>query len=478
MPANRLEALARDGLSAKAQAIDRREPKRKVATLVATVRSLASSAVDDALDVFGVLMATKLIKAAERTSREAKLATLPKLTKASATLAAAASVWLTAVDEAGETDDDGQAAELDMSSVWAAIEEVVPRHRLAAAVETIEELAPAPADADADDDDDAAWRAELVSRWAVVRPFLPLLAVPFGATPAGQPVLHAVAELPELIGRKKVRDSEIRQDLVVGSWRKLVNAGEDLEPGCVDKHAYALCVLEALHRALRHREVFARDSKRWGDPRAQLLEGPAWDRIRPKVLVGLKLTDDAAAHLDEQAAALDAAWRSLGARISTTGDHGRVRVEPGRDGRAQIRVDALEKLEEPPSLLALRELTEQMMPQVDLPELLLEVHARTGYLSEFAHASGGESRMDDAELSLAAVLVAEATNVGYKPVARPRHRALNRPRLSHVEQNYVRAETLRAANARLIEAQADIPWPRSGAVAWSPRWMGCGSSCR
>lgn len=176
VPANRLEALARDGLSAKAQAIDRREPKRKVATLVATVRSLASSAVDDALDVFGVLMATKLIKAAERTSRETKLATLPKLTKASATLAAAASVWLTAVEEAGKTTDDGQAAELDLTTVWAAIEEVVPRHRLAAAVETIEELAPA------DADDDAAWRAELVSRWAVVRPFLPLLAevIPFG----------------------------------------------------------------------------------------------------------------------------------------------------------------------------------------------------------------------------------------------------------------------------------------------------------
>lgn len=198
-------------------------------------------------------MATKLIKAAERTSRETKLATLPKLTKASATLAAAASVWLTAVEEAGET-DDGQAAELDMTSVWAAIEEVVPRHRLAAAVETIEELAPA------DADDDAAWRAELVSRWAVVRPFLPLLAevIPFGATPAGQPVLDAVAELPELIGRKKVRVSEIREDLVVGSWRKLVTAGEDFEPGCADKHAYALCVLEALQRALRHREVFAR----------------------------------------------------------------------------------------------------------------------------------------------------------------------------------------------------------------------------
>lgn len=85
------------------------------------------------------------------------------------------------------------------------------------------------------------------------------------------------------------------------------------------------------------------------------------------------------------------------------------------------------------------------------------MHARTGYLSEFNHASGGEAQLADAELSLAAVLVAEATNVGYKPGQRSRHRALNRARLSHVEQNYLRAETLRSANARLIEAQADIP---------------------
>ena len=451
VPANRLEALARDGLSSKAQAIARRDQPRRTATLVAAVRSLSASAVDDALDVFSVLMATKLIKTAERTSRETKLARLPKLTQASATLASAVRV-LEDMRSAAVGQDDGEPVVLDVSAVWAAIEEVVPRTRLAAAVDTVEELAPPEAD------DDAAWRAELVSRWSTVRPFLPLLAevIPFGATPHGQPVLEAVRELPELIGRKKVRVGEVREQLLTGSWRKLVTSGEGVEAGCVDKHAYALCVLEALHRALRHREVFATGSQRWGDPRARLLDGAAWEAIRPSVLTGLKLPEESQAHLDEQATALDAAWRHLGTRLSATAGQGRVRVEPGRDGRAQVRVDALEKLAEPPSLVALRDLTERMLPEVDLPDLLLEVHARTGFLSEFTHASGGESRMADAELSLAAVLVAEATNTGYKPVQRPRHRALNRARLSHVEQNYLRAETLKAANARLIEAQAEI----------------------
>lgn len=162
------------------------------------------------------------------------------------------------------------------------------------------------------------------------------------------------------------------------------------------------CVLEALWKALRHREIYAQDSKRWGDPQARLLEGQAWERIRDKVLVGLKLTEDVDAHLAEQEAALDAAWKELALRIGSAPGAGSVHVEEGKDGRAQIRVDKLDRLEDPPSLVALRELTARMMPQIDLPELLLEIHARIGYLSEFTHASGGEARMDEAGLSLAA----------------------------------------------------------------------------
>ncbi len=134
-----------------------------------------------------------------------------------------------------------------------------------------------------------------------------------------------------------------------------------------------------------------------------------------------------------------------------------MRVEAGRDGRAEIRVAPLERLEEPPSLVALRELSSRMLPHVDLPELLLEVHARTGFLGEFTHAAGGEARMDDLEISMAGVLVAEACNVGFRPVTKPGVAALTRARLSHVEQNYLRADTLRAANARLIAAQAELP---------------------
>ncbi len=162
---------------------------------------------------------------------------------------------------------------------------------------------------------------------------------------------------------------------MTGSWRRLVHNNPDLPDGVIDRKAYVLCVLEALWKALRNREVFAQDSKSWGDPHAKLLDGPAWDAIRPTVLLGLGLTEDDT-HLTEHAAALDAAWRHLADRLDADEGQGSVRVEADRDGRAHIRVDRLGKLEEPPTLTALKELTSRMLPRIHLPELLLEVHAR------------------------------------------------------------------------------------------------------
>ena len=65
--------------------------------------------------------------------------------------------------------------------------------------------------------------------------------------------------------------------------------------------------------------------------------------------------------------------------------------------------------------------------------------------------------MTDLPISLCAVLLAEACNIGLEPVVRADVPALTRSRLGWVQQNYVRAETLTRANARLVDTQAKIP---------------------
>ncbi|KJE25284.1 transposase, TnpA family [Frankia torreyi] len=332
------------------------------------------------------------------------------------------------------------------------MEQVAPRERVLEAAALVEELVP----------DDASletvMRAELARRYGTVRPFLPLLAeaLPLAATGDGQPVLDAVRRLPNLVGRRRIRPDEVDVDLVPPVWRRAALANPTLPAGTVDRDGYVLCVLEQLHRALRRRDVFALRSQRWSDPRARLLADEGWDRVRGEVLAGLGLAAPVETHLRELAGSLDAAWRQTVDRLAEAGPDSPVRVEPAADGRMRLAVSRLEALGEPDSLVALRATTAAMLPRVDLPDLLLEVHAWTGFLDAYTHLGGSGSRMENLHISLAALLVAEACNVGLTPVTKPSEPALTRDRLSHVDQNYLRADTHAAANAALITAQARI----------------------
>lgn len=129
------------------------------------------------------------------------------------------------------------------------------------------------------------------------------------------------------------------------------------------------------------------------------------------------------------------------------------------NGRAKLNVDKLGALGEPKSLASLRKRVEKMLPKIDLPDLpdlLFEVHSWTGFLDAFVHLGDGTTRMKDLATSLVALLVSEACNIGLTPVVNPAHEALTRARLVHVDQYYLRAD-ITAANAKLIEAQAQVP---------------------
>nr|WP_055501706.1 DUF4158 domain-containing protein [Nonomuraea pusilla] len=238
IPPRRMAEPWRYGMDGKATLIDRYGAERKLATLLATVVHLTTRSVDDALDLLDLLIATRLLARAKRESAKEKLRTLPRVERASATLAEAVRVLIEATDDqvdvaTGEVLAPGLAS---VQEVWAAIEAVVPRAQLTAALEAITELTP-PADSDADE----PWRAMLVGRFAMVRPFLSRLCevIQFGATAEGRPVLAALRSLPALMGRKRVTPAEIDTSLLAGSWRRLVLREPHLAEGLVDWKAYA-----------------------------------------------------------------------------------------------------------------------------------------------------------------------------------------------------------------------------------------------
>ena len=71
---------------------------------------------------------------------------------------------------------------------------------------------------------------------------------------------------------------------------------------------------------------------------------------------------------------LDLAYRETAARVPTN-----AAVEiVGVGEKVDLSVEALDKVDEPATLTALRAAVDARLPKLDLPELILEMHARTG----------------------------------------------------------------------------------------------------
>lgn len=424
IPASRVAALARFAGAAKASAILRLPNPRRLATLVAFVHCLEATAQDDALEVLEAVL-RELFGAAIKADRKARLRTLKDLDQAAAVLASACQMVL---DQA-----------LPDAELRTRLFARIPRNALTLALEGVNALI-RPAD-------DVYYR-ELDAKYKTVRRFLPALVehVRFGANAAGKPVVEAFEWLKANI-RKPGNDAP--REVIVKPWQRHVLR----EDGSIDVHAYTFCVLEELQTALKRRDVFVAPSWRYADPRAGLMDGAEWEATRPIICRTLGLSVSSEPTLSALADELDRTYRAVASRLPHNPS---VRFDTAGD-KPELILSPLDHLDEPASLLALREKVVGMLPRVDLPELILEIAARTGVTDAFTHLSERTARAADQHISVCAVLMAEACNTGLEPLIRGDMPALKRDRLSWVDQNYVRADTLTAANALLVAAQSRIP---------------------
>jgi TnpA family transposase len=165
IPPNRLAALARYALGSKAPLLERTAEPKRTAMLTAVIRHLEAKAIDEALDLFQVLMATRLISTTKRATDKERLSTLPQLEKASRTLVRAAKVLF---EELELVEEHG--ADVDVAALWAAVEEVAPRAAVMSAAATVVSLVPQD-----EDSAETAMRSALATRYNTVKPFLALL---------------------------------------------------------------------------------------------------------------------------------------------------------------------------------------------------------------------------------------------------------------------------------------------------------------
>jgi TnpA family transposase len=436
LPASRIASLARFASAAKAQTVARLPDDRRIATLLAYVRTLEASAHDDVLDLFDVVV-TAMFADAKAAGQKERLSSIRDLDAAALMLRQACAVLL------DENTPDG--------AVRQAVFERISREELAEAMAQIDGLARP---------EDDQYFKELRAQHRRLR-FLPgmLRTITFAGAPSGKPILEAIDYVRSVIDDQR-RPGPAPTAFVPASWSGQVRD----ETGTLDLTGYRLCLLHRMRAAIRRRDIFLSPSFRYGDPRKGLLDGTAWEAARPAVCRTLGVSNNATEELDRLARRLDEAFRHTASNLPHNAS---LRIEEVA-GNPDLILSPLDKLEEPPTLTALRAEIDARLPRVDLPELVLEIHARTGFADAFRHASEAKARAQDLATSISAVLVSEACNTGLEPMIRPEIAALSRARLGWVKQNYIRADTLTAANARLVAAQNGIDLVRtwgSGEVA-------------
>lgn len=426
VPAGRLKALARYAAVARAAVIERMPRERRLATLLAFAHAFEFTAADEALDVLDLLL-TGLLKRAQHEQNLERVRTLPDLDSAADKLARACEVLL----DDNCTDPDIRKAAFAK----------VPREALRQAISQVRELTQPKED---------RYRQELLRRYSGIRRFLPTLlrVITFQANPAGKPIVEALQFLISMESQRNLSLDPAPMEGMSQAWRRLM---KDPDPR-MKRKVYTLYVMERLQDSLRCRDVYMPRSERWSDPRTKLLKGAQWEAIRPQVLRTLELERSPESTLARLGAQLDATFYRVATGLPANTS---VRLEQ-RDGKTRFVLSGLDAIPESSSLIQLRKQVKALLPRVDLPEALLEIHAQTGFADCFTHISEGSARVADLAISVCAVLIAEACNIGLEPLVRPEVPALTRSRLSWVLQNYMRSGPFIQSSACLVKAHGHI----------------------
>jgi TnpA family transposase len=420
LPFARVRALMVD---ARTRPIEDLGELRRLATLAAFATLSEQAAQDEVLDHVHTVL-DDIERRAQARERSQRLASAPAIDTAGLRLADAAALIL-----------DESIADRDLRNEILAR---LGREPLSQAVREIRELA-RPAE--------EGHRQQVLSGYGTVRRFLPLLldTVEFDSTDAGEPALRALAALGTVLERRKPTTTDVPLELISRAWRRLVEP----EPGRIDRRAYTFWALEQLREGLHRRDVFITRSDRWGDPRTILLDDRSWKVSKPETCRSLGLPQKPNEFVRELAGELDSAYARTQASLRR--DHPVFAVAERR-----IDLEKLDALEEPDSLRCLRDRQHTMLPDAELPDLLLETAARTSLLDAFTHEREPGAQLQDLHVSIIAVLIAQACNVGWRPLINESIPALREDRLKWVARHYIRPETLIAANARIVDYHSKL----------------------
>jgi TnpA family transposase len=320
----------------------------------------------------------------------------------------------------------------------------VPRERVQKAVEQDQAL---------EQSDAQAYLAQVDRHFRYIRSFAPhvLETLRFGSTStsagAGSELLEALEVLATMNAERRVIVPPTAPlSFVPRRWERAI-----VHPDGVDRHSWEATLLYEVRGALRSSDLTVEGSRRYKPWDTDLYPADRWEARRASWLEERRHEKDGGAYVRQALTELHDLTTDVAHRLPDSTD---VRIEKGK-----LSLTALERVKEPEGVEATRGALTALIEPIDLPDLLMEVDRRTGYMTALTHLTGrrppSAAHLVEIRPALFAVLVAEATNMGLATMARGS--GISESQLTRVYDWYFREETLRQAITRLLQYHQTLP---------------------
>jgi TnpA family transposase len=417
--ANRLRRLVHEGEQYTPQFLERFEPLRRYATLVASLLDMTATLTDTALEMHDHIMGL-LFKQGQK-KHLAQFEQRGKAINEKVRLYAdVGNALIKAKEEAADP--------------YKAMEAVLPWETFVTSVQEARTLV-RPADFD--------YLDLLDDHYSHIRKYAPELleTFTFHAAPSSQSVAEALTLVRDL-GRKKVPENA-PVDFVKPRWESHVLTDEG-----IDRHYYELCALSELRNGLRSGDIWVEGSHQYRQFEEYLLPTKDWQELRvtgtPPVAVPL----DAATYLTERKTLLHEQLTRVGQLLKDNALPD-VRIEKNK-----VRITPLDA-EIPEGVEELARKAYAKVRCIKITQLLIEIDHLIHFSRHFTHLHSGEPTKD--REALFASLLAEATNLGLTKMADATP-GMTRTRLSWVSDWYVRDDCYTKALAEIVNYHHRLPF--------------------
>lgn len=300
--------------------------------------------------------------------------------------------------------------------------------------------------------EDHGFQDELRARYSGLRRYLPaFLELPFRAEKGAEPLLAAI-EVARELNRDHARNlpPDAPDDFVPPGWRMSLYRDKN-KTGRADRRLWELALAVAMREALRGGGLYIPESRHHVSFSNLIYNEQQWAEDRTTAYAQLSL-------FEEQDAVIGALMRQFDA---VAGVAARSMSENPFASIAGVRLklhtrDALPVSAE---VKILRGLIESSLPRVRIEDLLREVDAETHFTRAFRPLGGYEPRSERLYPALLAALIAHGTNLGIAAMGQSAH-GITVDMLQHVTRWFLREDTLKAANAALINFHHQLPLSR------------------